>query len=62
MQTTEEVQKLDLLGVSQPSELKQRLEKLRQEPKIYKSTFEKGTIPMTLTFNDILLVPQYGEI
>jgi hypothetical protein len=62
MQASDEVQKLDLLGSSQPSELKLRLEKLRQEPKIYKSTFEKGTIPMTLTFNDILLVPQYGEI
>lgn len=33
---------------------------MREEPPIYKTTFSKGTIPTTLTFNDILMVPQYG--
>lgn len=43
-------------------EAKERMTALRDKPKMYKTTFEKGAIPMSLTFNDILLVPQYGEI
>lgn len=35
---------------------------LRKKDKVYKSIFEKERIPLTLTFNDVLLVPQYGEI
>lgn len=35
---------------------------LRKKDKVYKSIFEKEKIPLTLTFNDVLLVPQYGEI
>lgn len=56
------IPQIDLMGSVQPSELQIKLEQLRQKPKIYQSNFTKGTIPMTLTFNDILLVPQYGEI
>ena len=43
-------------------EAKERMTAMRDKPKMYKTTFQKGTIPMSLTFNDILLVPQYGEI
>lgn len=34
----------------------------KNEPPKYKTTFPKGTFAPTLTFDDILLVPQYGEI
>lgn len=29
---------------------------------MYQTMFEKGKITSALTFNDVLLVPQYGEI
>ena len=35
---------------------------MREAAPIYSTTFNKGTIPISLTFNDILMVPQYGEI
>lgn len=44
------------------NDLQKRLAALREKPKIYETTFQKGKITQTLTFNDVLLVPQYGEI
>ena len=55
------IDKFDLLK-KEDSDFKKKLIAMRQEPPIYQTTFAKGTIPMTLTFNDILMVPQYGEV
>jgi hypothetical protein len=41
---------------------KSRVAELKKKDKIYKSIFDKEKIPLTLTFNDVLMVPQYGEI
>jgi hypothetical protein len=57
--TEEKLEKFDLIS-KEPSDFRKRLVTLRHEAPIYQSTFAKGTIPMTLTFNDILMVPQYG--
>lgn len=43
-------------------EFKNRVAEFKNKSKIYKSTFDKEKIPLTLTFNDVLMIPQYGEI
>lgn len=53
----------DLLkGSVELDKFKSKVLKLRESEPIYKTTFTKGAFPTTLTFNDILLVPQYGEV
>ncbi len=42
--------------------VRERIANLKKQDKIYKSTFNSEKIPLTLTFNDVLMVPQYGEI
>ncbi len=41
---------------------KTRVAELKKKDKMYKSIFDSEKIPLTLTFNDVLMVPQYGEI
>ena len=60
-QIVNQLEKFDLIS-KEPSDFRKKLVTMRQEPPVYRTTFAKGTIPMTLTFNDILMVPQYGEI
>jgi hypothetical protein len=60
-QIVDQLEKFDLIS-KEPSDFRKKLATMRQEPPVYRTTFGKGTIPMTLTFNDILMVPQYGEI
>lgn len=50
------------LGEKKQSEISIKLTALREKPKVYQSMFEKGKITPALTFNDVLMVPQYGEI
>ncbi len=38
------------------------MEKIKASKPMYETTFTKGIFSTTLTFNDVLLVPQYGEI
>jgi len=42
--------------------VKTRIAELKKSEKVYKSIFDTEKIPLTLTFNDVLMVPQYGEI
>ena len=42
--------------------VKERIANLKKQDKFYKSIFSSEKIPLTLTFNDVLMVPQYGEI
>lgn len=58
-QVIEKLEKFDLI-TKEPSDFRKKLVTMRQEPPVYQTTFAKGTIPTTLTFNDILMVPQYG--
>lgn len=44
------------------SEFKERMEKIKAKEKVYKSSFSNTKIPMSLTFNDVLMVPQYSEV
>jgi hypothetical protein len=55
------MEKFDLIK-QEESSFRKKLIKMKEEPPMYRTTFNKGAIPMTLTFNDILMVPQYGEI
>lgn len=41
-------------------EFKRKLEKIRSKELVYKSTFAETKIPISLTFNDVLMVPQYS--
>ena len=60
LNSMEELNRNRLINSTELDAFRLRLAGLREKPKIYKTTFEKGSIPMALTFNDILLVPQYG--
>lgn len=44
--------------------LKERLKKIRGKDKVYKNSFsfQQNSIPNSLTFNDVLMVPQYSEV
>ena len=57
------MERLYLDGQTQNTEtlaFKNRVAELKKKTKIYKSTFDNEKIPLTLTFNDVLMVPQYG--
>ena len=43
-------------------QVRERIANLKKQDKVYKTIFTSEKIPLTLTFNDVLMVPQYGEI
>ena len=40
--------------------VRERIAELKKKEKVYKSIFDREKIPLTFTFNDVLMVPQYG--
>ena len=48
--------------IAETLQVRKRIADLQSKEKIYKSIFDTDKIPLTLTFNDVLMVPQYGEI
>lgn len=44
------------------AEIKEKILNFKKKEKIYKTSFSDSKIPMALTFNDVLLVPQYSEV
>ena len=53
--------KLELFSLKR-KEFKERIAAINKVEKMYKSTFNSEKIPLSLTFNDVLMIPQYGEV
>jgi hypothetical protein len=58
---TLETEKMSLFD-KEGTDFQKKLSELRSRKTVYKSSFENTKIPMSLTFNDVLMVPQYSEV